>query len=143
VQAALVLTADARPDAVFGFRMFAEMSTVSVHLSRELAAPGGGLRVVDVDNGEWPARDKDGQMHHVRWRDRVIEPNLATFDATMQAAYSASAQVARWRAALDDVAAHLPEDAETKRLLLDVTIRHNGHEPQTFHFASPPRGPRP
>ena len=138
-QAALVLTADSRPDAIFGFRMFSESSTIAAHLSREVAGPGGAPQIVPVVGGEWAAHDKSGELHHFRWRDRVIEGALASFDVTMHASYSASAQLARWRAALDDVAAHIPEDADTRRLLLDVTIRKNGREPKTFHFASPPR----
>ena len=39
-------------------------------------------------------------------------------------------------AALDDVASHTPEDAETRRLLLDVVVRRNGREPRTVHLAS-------
>jgi hypothetical protein len=122
--------------------MFAEMSTISVHLTREVATPFGP-RVMPVEGGEWTARDRDGNSHRLRWRDRVIEPNLSTFDSTMQASYSASAQLARWRAALDDVAAHEAEDFDTRRFFLDVTLRRNGHEAQTFHFASAPRETRP
>jgi hypothetical protein len=138
VQAALVLTASRRADAAFGFRMFAESSTLTAHLAREVEAPTGhGTVVVPVKNGEWVARGPDGRSHGIRWRDRVIEPNLAIFDVRMHAAYSAAAQVDRWHAALDDVATHLAEDAETKALHLDLTVSRNGHEPVISHFISP------
>ena len=94
------------------------------------------LRIVPVVGGEWIAHGPDGRPHRIRWRDRVIEGNLATFDTTMHASYSAAAQVERWQAALDDVAAHLGDDVETRRLLLELVVRKNGHEPTTYHFSS-------
>jgi hypothetical protein len=137
-QAALVLTAPRRADAAFGFRMFAESSTLTAALSREVEAPSGhGTVVVPVKNGEWVARGPDGYPRSLRWRDRVIEPNLATFDVRMQAAYSAAAQVERWHAALDDVAAHLGDDTETRALHLDLTVSRNGREPIAYHFTAP------
>jgi hypothetical protein len=115
-------------------------STRAAHLEREGEAPTGyGTVTVPVEQGEWNARDRDGNVHRVRWRDRVLEPGLAIFDATIHASYSAGAQIARWHAALEYVAAHTPEDAETKRLVLTLTVRKNGHEPQTFRFESAPR----
>src|SRR6202042_2647064 len=57
-QAALVLTAGSRPDAVFGFLMFSESSTIAAHLTREVEAPSGhGTVPVAVKNGQWTARD--------------------------------------------------------------------------------------
>jgi hypothetical protein len=140
LQATLVLTASKRADAIFGFRMFAESSTIRAHLTREVDLAGSsGASVVQVRDGEWIARDKDGTPHRVRWRDRVIEGNLATFDRVMHASYSADAQVERWKAALDDVAAHLEGDAETRRLRLELVVRKNGREPVTYDFESAPR----
>jgi hypothetical protein len=135
LQATLILTASQRADAIFGFRMFSESSTIRAHLTRQTA---DGTEVA-VRNGEWVAKDKDGTPHRVRWRDRVIESNLFTFDRVMHASYSASAQVERWQAALDDVAAHLDNDAETKRLKLELIVRKNGGDPTTYHFESAPR----
>ena len=40
-QAVLILTAPRRADAAFGFRMFAESSTITVRLEREIEAPSG------------------------------------------------------------------------------------------------------
>ena len=134
-----MLTASNRADAAFGFRMFAESSTLSASLTRVVEVPGGGTREVPVKDGEWVARGASGRTHAVRWRDRVIEPNLATFGVTMHAAYSAATQIERWRAALDDVAAHLPDDAETKRLHLELVVRKNGREPVTYSFDAEPR----
>lgn len=138
VQAALVLTAGSRPEAAFGFRMFSESSTISYSLSREVRRHPGdeGIVVVPVADGEWSAKDSQGVLRHVSWRDRVKRPELAAFDVTLHASYSARAQLSRLTAALDDVAAHTPDDHETVRLLMDVTIRHNGREPEVIHLAS-------
>lgn len=134
-QAALILTAPRRADAAFGFRMFAESLTITVRLGREIEAPSGhGTVLVAVKNGEWIARGPDGNPHSIRWRDRVIESNLARFDVPMHAAYSAAAQVERWQAALDDVAAHLTDDVETRALHLDLSVNRNGHEPLAYRF---------
>jgi hypothetical protein len=146
VQAALVLTASERADAAFGFRMFAESSTLTASLSREVEAPSGhGTVTVPVKDGAWVARGPDGRPHDVRWHDRVVQSNLARFDVRMQAGYSAAAQVERWHAALDDVAAHLADDAETLALHLDLTVSRNGREPAVFHFSAArhPAAPSP
>jgi hypothetical protein len=138
-QAALVLTAGRRADGAFGFRMFSESSTVAVVLSREVDGPGGERTRVHVDDGTWSAHDASGAAHRFVWGDRVKRGELATFDREIHAKYSAAAQVERWHAALDDVAAHIPDDAETRRLLLDVTVKRNGREPYVVHLASPER----
>lgn len=141
-QAVLVLTADRRPDGAFGFRMFAESSSIRVALYREVDGPGGVRRRVHVDDGTWSARDATGGMRRFVWTDRVKRPQLAVFDREIHASYGAATQLERWRGALDDVASHVPDDAETRRLLLDVTVRRNGREPYVVHLASRERPPR-
>jgi len=119
--------------------MFAESSTLSAQLWREVGAAGGVEKVrIAVKDGEWLAHGPDGRPHTIRWRDRVIEPNLATFGVTMHAGYSAAAQIERWHAALEDVSAHLSDDAETKGLHLELVVRRNGHEPVTYPFDAHP-----
>jgi hypothetical protein len=136
-QGALVATAPLRPDHAFGFQMFSESSTMSIHLSRRLRSGGSA----DVPSGgEWTAPGPDGAPRRFSWRDRIKDPLLGNLDTTMQAAYGAAAQVARVQAALDDVAAHLDGDAETRALVADVTIRKNGRDPATVQLTSaPPR----
>lgn len=134
VQAVLVLTAGRRADAAFGFRMFSESSTVSATLSREVNG-----QVVPVTDGTWSAKDAGGLEHRISWYDRVKRYELGRFGAEIHASYGADAQLERFQAALDDVASHTPEDAETHRLLLDVVVRKNGREPRTVHLASKAR----
>jgi len=137
LQLVLVLTADRRPDGAFGFRMFNESSTIRVSLFREVASADGAR--VRVDDGTWTARDASGTPRSFRWVDRVRRPELAVFDREISASYGASAQLSRFQAALDDVAAHIHDDDETRRLLLDVVVRRNGREPEVVHLVSAER----
>lgn len=138
-QVALVITADRRPDAAFGFRMFSESSTLKFSLYREVEGSDGRDTRVHVDDGLWTARDASGTSHRHAWTDRVRRQELATFDAEISAKYAVDAQLTRLQAALDDVATHVPDDVETKRFLLDVTVRKNGREPYVVHLASAER----
>ena len=142
-QIALVITADRRPDAAFGFRMFSESSTLKIALYREVEGEGGQLARVHVDDGVWSARDEGGSSHRHAWNERVRRGELATFDTEINANYAVDAQLARLQAALDDVAMHVPDDADTRRFLLDVTVRKNGREPYVVHLASVERPRRP
>lgn len=139
-QGALVLTSGGRPDHIFGFRMFPEASTIEIHLWRDTTS--GPER---APGGDWSARDESGQRRHFSWRDRVRDPTLAAVDARVFASYGVDAQLARLQRALDDVAIHIPEDAETRRLRAEVVVRKNGGAPvvtvltATVAPASPPR----
>jgi hypothetical protein len=135
-QLALVLTAGARADHIFGFRMFPEASTLEIRLWRETA--GGAVRAM---RGEWSARDAAGQLRHFSWRDRVRDPVLASVDDRVFASYGVDTQLARLGHALDDVADHVPEDTETRRLRAEVIVRRNGGEPTTVTLESHVRGP--
>ena len=148
LQVALVITADRRPDAAFGFRMFSESSTLQIALSREVTREGTGsagqVTRVHVDDGVWSARSAGGGSHRYAWNDRVRRQELATFDTEINAKYAVDAQLVRLQAALDDLASHVPDDIETRRFLLDVTVRKNGREPYVVHLASSERlGPTP
>jgi hypothetical protein len=139
-QAVLVLTADKRPDHVFGFRMFSESSTIRIDLAREVASPSGhGTVVVPVTAGAWTAHDREGTLHRFAWHDRVKDPTLGSVGVTVFASYGVAAQLARLAAALDDVAAHIPDDADTRRLVAEVTVRKNAHEATIAHLSSTPR----
>lgn len=138
LQAGLVLTASCRPDGIFGFRMFPEASTLRFDLERVVAgvavpAPGGG----------WSARDASGQLRHFSWRDRVTDPVLSAPGARVFAAYGVDAQLARLQRALDDVASHEPEDAETQRFVARVVVIRNGRGPETLVLESANRETRP
>ena len=129
-QVIAIASAAGRSDHIFGFRMFSESSTLNVALFRRIDAPSGhGTVKIHVENGAWIAKDGDGAPQRVSWHDRVREPGLSTFDTTIHASYGADAQVQRLQAALLDVAAHVPQDAETHELVLEVSERKNGREP--------------
>lgn len=135
LQAVLILTAGRRPDGAFGFRMFPESSTIKIALFREL---GHGERV-HVERGAWSAGDANGFVRRFDWHDRVKEPHLGVFDVEIPASYGSATQLARLDAALDDISRHVPDDNDTRRFLLEVTIRRNGREPYTVHLAGPDR----
>ncbi|WP_394826011.1 hypothetical protein [Pendulispora albinea] len=139
-QVALIATAGGRPDHAFGFRMFSESSTLNAQLVRYVEAPSGhGTVKVAVDGTTWTARDASGVLHRFDWRDRIREPALGYFGATIHASYGAQAQLARFQAALDDVAAHISQDAETRQLGLEIDVRKNGREPAHVALKSAPR----
>jgi hypothetical protein len=140
LQVTLIVTGGRRSDHAFAFQMFGESSTVRLTLLREIEDPGGhGTLVVPVHRGEWTAPDALGTRHHFDWRDRVNVPGLSIFDVTFDAAYGARAQIGRVQAALDDVAAHIEDDAETQRLFVDVTLVKNGREPTITRLVSASR----
>ncbi len=137
-QAALVSTAAMRRDRIFGFRMFPEASTMQVRLTR-ITLQGEQ----SVAGGEWSAVDRTGQRRHFSWHDRVRDPVLSSLDGRVFAAYGADTQLARLQRALDDVADHTPEDAETLRLVARVTVWRNGRDQVTSTLESHPRGDGP
>lgn len=140
MQATLVVTADRRPDGAFGFRMFTESSTVKIALYREVIGEDGQRKRLHVEDGVWSARDAGGLSRRFEWRDRVRRPELAIFDVEISAKYGTKAQLSRLQAAVEDVAAHTPDDAETRRFVLEVTVRHNAGEPYVVTLASAERG---
>ncbi len=136
----LIATAGRRPDHAFGFRMFSESSTLHVALLRDIDSPTGhGTLEVPAPGGTWTAKDASGVPHRFSFHERVHDPVLASIDATVFASYGAEAQLSRLAAALDDVATHTAEDAETRRLVAEVTVQRNGHEPYSVRLASAPR----
>lgn len=136
-----MLTADRRIDAAFGFRMFVESSSIRMSLYRDVTGADGTRTRVHVDDGVWSANDAGGLRRRFAWSDRVRRYELAIFDRETSAKYGAAATLARLQAALDDVSTHTADDAETRRFLLDVTVRRNGREPYVVHLTSAERAP--
>jgi hypothetical protein len=137
VQVTLVMTAGRRTDGAFGFRMFSESSTLKLALYREVETLDGGRARIHVEDGVWTARGGDGANHRLTWYDRIPTPYWL-FDQEMHAPYGASTQLARLSSALDDLASHvsIADDLETRRFVLDVTVRRNGREPVAHQLAS-------
>jgi hypothetical protein len=133
VQLTLIATTGWRPNHAFGFRMFHEYATVKVRLWRRVRGHPGLVR---VDNGLWWARDRAGQVHRMAWFWSVAPFGPAWLDATVKASYGADWALAAYQYALDWVATHTPEDAETETLEADVTVQNNGHAPVTHHLTS-------
>jgi hypothetical protein len=138
VQLALVTTADRRADRVFGFRMFNESSSLKFELYRSLRGRDE-RELIPVAEGEWQARDLDGAPHAFHWNDRVRYPSLTRPGVFAHASYGLDAQLFRLQRALDDVAAHIPQDAETRVLVALVDIRKNGRESGRLRLSSAKR----
>ena len=104
---------------------------MEIHLAREIR----GQRA-PAPRGKWSAHDAMGQLTAFSWEDRVRDPILAALDTRVFASYGVAAQLARLQRALDDVADHVPEDAETERLVAEVTVWKNGRKPNTLSLFS-------
>lgn len=138
LQLGLVLTADLRPDRTFGFRMFNESSSLKFELYRELRTRRGRRRV-PVPEGAWQARTRAGTRGEFRWTDRVRFGSLTRPAEFVHAPYGLDAQLFRLQKALNDVAAHIPEDTETLALIAVVHTRKNGRDTGSLTL----RGTRP
>lgn len=135
VQLALILSADQRPDRVFGFRMFNESSSLEFELFR-LVRRRGRERLVSVHRGAWSAKDHTGRVHEFHWTDRVRYGALMRPSVFVHATYGLDAQLFRLQRALDDVAAHTAEDAETLALVAVADTVKNGREAGKVRLSS-------
>lgn len=126
-----MLTAPLRPDHIFGFRMFPEASTMEIRLAREHSG-----QLTPAPHGKWQAHDRAGHTIAFSWEDRVRDPVLSALDTRVFASYGVDAQLARLQRALEDVADHVVDDAETDRFVAEVTVWRNGREPTTVSLYS-------
>ena len=127
LQLGLVLTAQQRPDRTFAFRMFNESSSLKFELYREVKARRGRRRI-PVPDGNWQARTPAGSVAEFHWTSRVRYASLTRPSQFVHAPYGLDAQLFRLQKALDDVAAHIPEDAETLALIAVVDTLKNGRD---------------
>lgn len=139
LQLGLVLTADLRPDRIFSFRMFNESSQLKFELYREIRGRRGRPRRVPVTDGVWQARNKAGTLAEFRWADRVRYGSLSRPSVFKHTPYGLDAQLFRLQKALDDVAAHIPDDSDTLALIAVVDKKKNGRDAGTVTM----RGERP
>jgi hypothetical protein len=118
-QAALVLTAERRSNHAFGFRMFEEITTVELRVSR-LVDDGGNLPM----GATWTAHDCDGRPVEYRWHDLVrVGPTF--LNGPLLEPYGADTGLMRARAAVAWVATHTPRDCETRGLVATVSRVRN------------------
>ncbi len=117
----LVATAGMRSDRSYGFRMFPEASSITVHVSRRLA--DGTL--VPIEKGRWQARDCSGEPHAFVWGKMVRFPAPARLDAPVGAPYGVESELHRTQDALRWVVDHAG-GCETRGLVARVDSRRNG-----------------
>ena len=130
------------PDHVLGFQMFNEASRLTVHLFREVPGRGKNKRkrqLLPVRGGHWQAPDAEGTLRDFQWQDRVRYWPLWKLDSSVPAKYGRAAQLFRLQAALDDVAAHIPHDAQTLALVAEVETTRNGAPPETLRLRAEKR----
>ena len=126
-QAVLIATAGARLQHSFGFRMFEESSTASLHVERIVE---GGSLPVGLD---WTAHDCRGAPHTYVWR-RLVPFGPYQLDVPLNEPYGVDAAVARARAAVAWVATHTPDDCESSALDATVTPDTNGRAREPVRF---------
>jgi hypothetical protein len=136
-EALLIATAGMRTDRSYGFRMFPETSSVTVHLSRRL----DGGKLVPVEGNRWQARDCGGGVHGFAWGKLVRFPAPGKLDARVGAPYGVESEVARTHDAMVYVARNTPEDCETRALVAHVERVRNGRELEPVDVEVP-RDPR-
>lgn len=127
LQLGLILTGDLRPDRVFSFRMFNESSKLKFELYREVRSRRR-VRRVPVHDGTWTAHTKAGTLAEFHWTDRVKFASLTRTSVFTHTPYGLDAQLFRLQKALDDVAAHIPEDADTLALIAVADTLRNGRD---------------
>lgn len=127
VQVAILIYAQQSPDLVFGFQMFNASSEMKITLLRQVRRKGRS-RLAPISDGAWQAKDARGAAHDFHWQDRIHDGVLGTLDRYVHASYGLDAQLFRLQFALNDVAAHIPDDRETEALVAVVDTIKNGRE---------------
>jgi hypothetical protein len=117
--------------------MFNESSRLRIELYRTVRSRSGRERRVHVTEGRWLARDQAGVRREFSWQERVRDRTLSVLGRRVHAPYGLDGQLFRLRAALADVAAHIPQDAETVALIARVEGVKNGREPVWYEYSAP------
>lgn len=129
----LAATAGLRSDRSYGFRMFPESSTITLHVSRRL--PDG--TVVPIAGGAWTPHGCESGTHAYVWGRMVRFPAPGKLDAPVGAPYGVDNEVQRARDALVWVAAHTPQDCETRAFVAHVEAVRNGRPVAPVDFEVP------
>ena len=134
-QIALVSASHVRGDRLFGYQMFAETTYFHAKLHRVLA---DGTRV-HAPHGAWQAKGADGRRRQFRWQKQVRDFKLDVLDRRQRAKVGIGLTLKFFRQALAHVAERLSDDAETRRLELDVTYWTADGREHHVTLASPDR----
>jgi hypothetical protein len=129
----LVATAGLRTDRAYGFRMFPEASAITLHVSRRLQDG----TVVPLTGGSWTPHGCEGAPHTFVWGKMVRFPAPWKLDAPVGAPYGVDNEVQRARDGLAWVAAHTPEDCETRAFVAHVEAVRNGRPEAPVDFEVP------
>jgi hypothetical protein len=128
----VVVSAQFRPDRVFGFQMFNESSTMNIHLFRRVRS---SRRLLPIANGEFNDA-VHGAPRLFRWTERVHDPTLGKLDVPTHAKYGLEGQLFRLQLALDDFVGWMPDGVDTVGLVAVVETLKNGRAPSTLRLTS-------
>lgn len=120
-----IVHAQRAPDRAYGFQMFNESSRVTMRLYREVERKKRRV-LVPLPDGRWRAPDAQGTPHEYSWYDRMLAPRLFQLGTSMHTRYGLEAQLFRAQAALDDLVRHIPNDTQTRALVLEIEPIKNG-----------------
>ncbi len=134
VQLSLITRAHFSDDKRFGFWMFAETTLFSAELYR-ITVDG---KKVKTKNGIWRVNE-DGKRLTYSWDRMVRDYRLNSLEREKRAKGSISLTLKFFDAALDYVADRIPDDHETRQLVLTVTYHKVGREKQTVTLESKKR----
>lgn len=109
-------------DRRFGFWMFAESSRFKAELYRQLKDG----RLVKTANGRWSVRTADGASVSYSWDRYVRDFRLFDLERLKRAKVGMGVTLKYLHGALHYVAARIPEDRETVKLVLKVQYRNAG-----------------
>ena len=133
-QVFMIVRAHFTPSKQFAFWMFPESTYFQATLTRLLA---DGREVITSD-GAWAVRTGSGKVEYY-WEDFIQgyrmdrlgtwQRSKGTFDDTLK----------YFQAALDYVAARIPKDKVTDRLVLTIEYERAGAAPEKIVLASKPR----
>jgi hypothetical protein len=123
-------------DKRYGWQMFSQSSRYHPELVRVLK---DGSRV-NTDNGRWTAYGPDGVVRsEFDWDDHVKDFRLDKLGSWKRAKGSLERTLKFQGRALSYVADHIPEDAETVQLVMEVEYRKAGGPLQTIELLSKKR----
>lgn len=124
-----------RDDKRFGFWMFAESSRFKAQLYREL----NNGKVVKTDNGRWHVRAEDGSSVQINWDQHVQDFRLDNLESYRRAKTGLEITMQYLEHALHYFSNHIPEDQQTRRLVLKVQYRRAGGTWEHREFVGPIR----
>jgi hypothetical protein len=133
IQLLLIVRGHFVPSKHFGFWMFPESTHFTATLSRVL--PNG--KEVKTKRGIWTVETKYGKVRY-KWNTFVNGYRMDALDERQRCKGTFADTVKYYQAALNYVAARIPEDTETQQLIMRIQYRRAGEEKELLVLRSVP-----